>query len=109
MNELLLSKRLACVAAQVKPGDRVADIGSDHAYLPVYLIKTKQINFAVAGEVIKGPFETAQRQVQKSQLQEQIMVRLADGLAAIKESDAIDTIVIAGMGGQLIASILENG
>lgn len=108
MNEGQLSDRLACVAAQVPVGARLADIGSDHAYLPVYLVKSGRIDFAISGEVRKGPFESAQRQIRKSGLEDKIYPRLADGLAAITAKDAIDTIVIAGMGGQLIVSILEK-
>lgn len=109
MNEIKLSKRLKMVAGFVAPQARVADIGSDHAYLPTYLVQSGQINFALAGEVVKGPFEIAQNQVNEMNLQQQIEVRLANGLAAIELTDQIDTIVIAGMGGILISEILDAG
>lgn len=109
MNEHVLSKRLSVVGQEVPQGARLADIGSDHAYLPVALMLAGKIDFAVAGEVVKGPFESAKAQVAKSGLSEKIMVRLADGMAAVKEADAIDTVTIAGMGGTLIARILAGG
>ncbi|MBD4919668.1 tRNA (adenine-N(1))-methyltransferase, partial [Xanthomonas citri pv. citri] len=65
--------------------------------------------FAVAGEVVKGPFEIAKNHVAQANLKENIQVRLANGLAAIENVDKIDTIVIAGMGGILISEILEAG
>ena len=104
-----LSKRLLNVAKLVPKGARLADIGSDHAYLPAYLALKGQIEFAVAGEVVKGPFQNAQQVVRAQGLNEQIAVRLADGLAAIEASDQIDTITICGMGGTLICDILEKG
>ncbi|MFP3919687.1 tRNA (adenine(22)-N(1))-methyltransferase TrmK [Lysinibacillus telephonicus] len=108
MNAQKLSKRLEAVASFVPTGAVVADIGSDHAYLPCYLIHHEIINKAVAGEVVKGPYESAVRQVKSEGLDKQISVRLADGLKAIEEQDKVDTITIAGMGGPLIVSILEK-
>ena len=109
MNEQVLSSRLMQVGKQVPLGARLADIGSDHAYLPIYLVLKQQIPFAIAGEVVRGPYESAKKQVAKNGLENQIIVRLADGLAAIHAEDQIDAISIAGMGGALIRNILENG
>ncbi|MFJ8236922.1 tRNA (adenine(22)-N(1))-methyltransferase [Ureibacillus sp. NPDC094379] len=109
MNAQKLSKRLELVASFVPTGAVVADIGSDHAYLPCYLIHKGIINKAIAGEVVKGPYDSAVRQVRAENLTDKITVRLADGLAAVQESDHVDTITIAGMGGPLIVTILENG
>lgn len=109
MNETQLSKRLEIVGAQVPAGSRLADIGSDHAYLPIALMLAGKISHAIAGEVVQGPFQSAQNQVAKNNLSKKIEVRLADGLEAITLADEIDAITIAGMGGSLIRDILENG
>ena len=109
MNSERLSNRLKAVASFVEKGAIVADIGSDHAYLPCYLIKTGKIKIAVAGEVAQGPFDSAIKNVVREGLAEAITVRMANGLHAIEESDKADTVTIAGMGGSLIATILENG
>ena len=108
VDEKHLSARLACVASLVPAGARVADIGSDHAYLPAALVLDGKIDFAIAGEVVKGPYENAVREIKDHQLEGQVIPRLADGLAAIEPADKVDTITIAGMGGSLIASILEK-
>ncbi|MER1986124.1 MAG: tRNA (adenine(22)-N(1))-methyltransferase TrmK [Solibacillus sp.] len=108
MNAQKLSKRLETVASFVPTGAVVADIGSDHAYLPCYLVHKGVAARAVAGEVVKGPFESAERQVRTEGLADKITVRMADGLAAVHESDRVDTVTIAGMGGPLIVSILEK-
>lgn len=104
-----LSKRLTAVAKYVPQGARLADIGSDHAYLPAALILQQKIDFAIAGEVVQGPFENEQKEINKLGLQKSLIPRLADGLAAIQVSDRIDTITIAGMGGSLITRILDQG
>lgn len=109
MNEQGLSKRLAKVGSYVQTGARLADIGSDHAYLPVALMLQNKIQYAVAGEVVKGPYQSAEKQVRKNGLIDKVIVRLADGLTAIHSEDQIDTITICGMGGTLIVNILEKG
>lgn len=98
-----LSKRLSAVAAFVPEHARLADIGSDHAKLPLSLLERGQIEFAIAGEVVRGPFEIAQAATAAT---DKIIVRLADGLSAFTAADRIDTLVIAGMGGLLIRDIL---
>ena len=109
MNELHLSKRLECVGDFILTNSRLADIGSDHAYLPVALTLQQKIYFSIAGEVAQGPFEAAKKQVMKNRLADQINVRLADGLDAIFKEDQITVITICGMGGALIKNILESG
>ncbi len=109
MNTERLSNRLAAVASFVEKGAVLADIGSDHAYLPCFLVHKGKVQKAIAGEVVKGPYESAVRNVQREGLSSQVTVRLADGLFAIEEGDAVDTVTIAGMGGPLIANILESG
>ena len=108
MNAQKLSKRLETVASFVPTGAIVADIGSDHAYLPCYLVHKGIAARAVAGEVVKGPYESAVKQVRTEGLTDKITVRMADGLAAVEESDEITAVTIAGMGGPLIVSILEK-
>lgn len=104
-----LSLRLATAAAFVPTGARLADIGSDHAYLPAFLALQDRIEYAVAGEVVRGPYQNACREIERENLQGIIVPRLADGLAAIKSDDRIDTVTICGMGGPLIRDILDAG
>lgn len=109
MNEHTLSMRLERVAAHVPAGARLADIGSDHGYLPVALMRRGVIAAAVAGEVASTPFLSAQRTVRENDLEPLISVRLADGLAAIEPGDGITVISICGMGGETIRDILDSG
>lgn len=109
MNSEKLSTRLGAVASFVQQDAILADIGSDHAYLPCHLVKAGRIAKAIAGEVVRGPFESAVKNVRKKGLADEITVRLANGLEAIHDSDGVDTISIAGMGGPLISSILSEG
>jgi tRNA (adenine22-N1)-methyltransferase len=101
--------RLERVAAQVPAGARLADIGSDHGYLPVALMRRGVIAAAVAGEVALTPFHAAERTVRDNGHEHLITVRLADGLAAIEPQDDITAVSICGMGGETIRDILDAG
>lgn len=109
MNQQTLSLRLERVAAQVPGGARLADIGSDHAYLPVALALRGAIASAVAGEWASTPFQAAQHTVREHDVGEQVSVRLANGLAAIEPDDGITAISLCGMGGETIREILDSG
>jgi tRNA (adenine22-N1)-methyltransferase len=109
LNEQTLSRRLERVAALVPAGARLADIGSDHGYLPVALVLRGVIAKAVAGEVALTPFHSARRVVRDNALEAAVTVRLADGLAAIEPDDQITAISLCGMGGETIRDILEAG
>ena len=105
----MISKRLELVASFVPQGTILLDVGSDHAYLPSELVERGQIEGAIAGEVVEGPYQSAVKNVEAHGLKEKIQVRLANGLAAFEETDQVSVITIAGMGGRLIARILEEG
>lgn len=109
MNENQLSKRLETAASYIKKGARLADIGSDHAYLPCNLAQEGKIEFGIAGEVVLGPFTSAKKQIAASRLAGIVEARLGNGLEVVQPADNIDTITICGMGGDLIARILEAG
>ncbi|WP_404403923.1 tRNA (adenine(22)-N(1))-methyltransferase [Jeotgalibacillus malaysiensis] len=108
MNSNQLSQRLKTVADFVGEGETVADIGSDHAYLPCYLVKTNKISNAIAGEVVEGPYQSALKQVKEDELTEHVEVRKGNGLTVLSPGE-VTTVTIAGMGGPLISEILENG
>ena len=101
--------RLERVAAHMPAGAHLADIGSDHAYLPVALLRRGVIAAAVAGEVALTPLRAAERTVGENGLEQRISVRLANGLAAIEPEDGITAISLCGMGGETIRDILDNG
>ena len=105
----MISKRLELVASFVPQGAILLDVGSDHAYLPIELVERGQIEAAIAGEVVVGPYQSAIKNIEAHGLKEKIQVRLANGLAAFEEADQVSVITIAGMGGRLIATILEEG
>ena len=105
----MISKRLELVASFVPQGAILLDVGSDHAYLPIDLVERGQIERAIAGEVVEGPYQSAVKNVEAHGLKEKIQVRLANGLAAFEEADQVSVITIAGMGGRLITRILEEG
>ncbi|MBB6729693.1 tRNA (adenine(22)-N(1))-methyltransferase [Cohnella zeiphila] len=105
--DVKLSGRLAALADWVPEGARFADIGTDHALLPVYLAAGGRVPFAVAGDVNKGPVEAAQRQVKAAGLDGIVSVRQGDGLTVLKPGE-VDTVCIAGMGGSLMVRLLEE-
>lgn len=101
-----LSKRLLAVASLVTPGKRIADIGTDHAYIPIYLIEENRCVSAVAMDVNRGPLQRAEEHVQEAGLQKKVELRLSDGMEKLKPYE-VESIVIAGMGGGLVMNILS--
>lgn len=103
-----MDARLDALAAMVPSGARLADIGTDHAYLPIALVQAGKIPFAIASDIAAGPLANAQADIQAAGLTKQIETRLGDGLATIQADDKIDAVVIAGIGGQLMTEILAQ-
>ena len=101
-----LSQRLSSVASMVTAGNCLADVGTDHGYVPIYLYERNIIPRAIAMDVNKGPLERAALHIAESGMKEAIETRLSDGLTALKPGEA-DSVVIAGMGGPLIIIILS--
>lgn len=104
---MTLSKRLAVVADFVPEGSFIADVGSDHAQLPLFLLAQKKIRGAQAIENKPGPYERMEKSVLSSPFSGKVVLSLSDGLSAL--SPEVDTLVLAGMGGKLIKRILSEG
>ena len=101
-----LDLRLTMVASLVRPGKPIADIGTDHAYVPVYLIKNGIIPSAYACDVKVGPLDNAKKTIEEFELEDKIIPILSDGLISVPHD--VNDFVIAGMGGELIAKILSD-
>ncbi len=102
-----LTPRLKTVADLAGKSTSLADIGTDHAYIPIYLMQKGLISKAIAADINEGPLERADKNIRKAGLSDKIMLRLSDGLDKIKDNEA-ETIVIAGMGGEIISQMLEK-
>lgn len=104
--EIQLTPRLKKIANQVSPGNKVADIGTDHGYIPIYLAQKKISDFVIASDVNEGPIRSANSNIKKYKCDQKIITRLGSGMQTIKPKE-VDTVIIAGMGGILITEILE--
>lgn len=103
-----ISTRLKTVADFVLPCDVVADIGTDHGFIPIYLIHENRVKQVIAMDLRKGPIERAKANILEYGYESQIQLRLSDGLDKLLKKEA-DAITIAGMGGELMSRILEDG
>ena len=105
---MILTERLKKVAEYVKNSRCLADIGTDHGYVPIFCVKNGTAKTAVASDVNTGPLKSAEKNIEKYGLSEKISVRLSNGFENF-ENGEFDTAVIAGMGGLLINEIVEKG
>ncbi|MCI8591488.1 MAG: SAM-dependent methyltransferase [Lachnospiraceae bacterium] len=103
-----LSERLRAVASLVTPGSRLADVGTDHAYVPIWLWEQGRIPSAIAMDVGKGPLSRAEEHIRAHHGEDVIETRLSDGLEKLFFGEC-DSLVIAGMGGMLMRKILADG
>lgn len=103
-----LSKRLTAVADLLGEGHCLADVGTDHGYLPIHLIQSEKIERAIALDVRTGPLERAKEHIAQQGLENRIETRLSDGVEALQPGEA-DCMAAAGMGGSLIIHILQKG
>ncbi len=103
-----LKGRLKLIADKIPVCNVVADIGTDHAYLPVYLIQNGRCQRSIASDVKPGPVQVANRNIAKYKLSDKIETRMGSGLDTLESSEA-DAVIIAGMGGTLLAELLEAG
>ena len=103
-----LSKRMKAVADLAGMGECLADVGTDHGYIPIYLLEEGRFQRGIAMDVHEGPLLRARENIQSHGLSDRISCRLGDGLERLGKGEA-DTVVIAGMGGSLIIRILTEG
>ncbi|MGN1033891.1 MAG: tRNA (adenine(22)-N(1))-methyltransferase [Intestinibacter sp.] len=101
-----LTDRLLKIASLVDKDKKIADIGTDHGYIPVYLLTKNIINYAILGDINKGPLENAKKEVVKNNLSDKVDLRLGSGIEVLRPNE-VDQIIIAGMGGILINDILK--
>jgi tRNA (adenine22-N1)-methyltransferase len=104
---MLLSKRLEAIANMIDQDDIVLDIGTDHGYLPIYLVSNQKIKLAIASDIKESPLQMASKNVTKANLVDKIKLVLSDGLESI--TSYFNTLVIAGVGPRTIINVLENG
>ena len=104
---MALSKRLQTVVSLVTPGKTFADIGTDHAFVPIELVKSGRCPKGLACDVRPGPLSGAEEHIRQSGLSDRIGTRLGDGLQALLPGEA-DSLIITGMGGRLILGILAG-
>ena len=102
-----LDDRMMSAASFVNRGDVVADVGTDHGYLPIYLILSGIIPFAVASDIREGPLGRARKNARKYGVDQKMKFELSDGLAFLEDGCPVDDIIICGMGGETIISIIE--
>ena len=102
-----LDNRLRACANMIRKDAKLADIGTDHAYLPIFLMQTKLISRAIAADIKEGPLNCAKQNIRKYNLSDKIETRLSNGLENISPYE-VDDIVIAGMGGELIIDIMSK-
>ncbi len=107
MLKIPLSQRLHCCADFVEPGSRVADVGCDHGYLGIHLLHTGKAAFVHACDLREQPLQKAMANARRFGVQDKMRFSLADGLKALDPQE-IDTVICAGMGGDLITKILEE-
>lgn len=105
--ESVMTPRLLAIADSVPTGARLADVGTDHGYIPIYLSLENRLKSALAMDVRPGPLQRAEENIARYGLNDTVQTRLSDGLAALAPGEA-DTAVLAGMGGILIAELLEK-
>lgn len=103
-----LSKRLKSISNYIEKSAKVADIGTDHAYLPIYLVQENIADKVIAMDINKGPLEKAGENIERYAAQEKVSTRLSNGLEKLESGEA-NTVVVAGMGGMLVANILRGG
>lgn len=103
-----LSKRMKAVASMVTIGNVLADVGTDHGYVPISLVQREKIPRAIAMDINMGPLDRAKEHITACELQDKIDTRLSDGVEAIEPGE-VDSILIAGMGGELVIHILTDG
>jgi len=104
---MALTNRLKTLTEFVDKGMRVADIGCDHGYVPIYLIKEKIASYALAMDINKDPLRKAKNNAIAYKISDSFETRLSNGLVELKPGE-VDCVIIAGMGGKLIESILQN-
>ena len=101
-----LTDRLLKIASLVTEGKKVADIGTDHGYIPVYLLNQGKVPYAILADVNKGPLENARGEVRHNKLLDKVDLRLGSGIEVLEKGE-VDEVIIAGMGGILISELLE--
>ena len=99
-----ISDRLKTAASLIREGAVLADVGTDHGYVPIYLLEQKKIKSAIAMDINKGPLERAREHIHLYGMDAYIQTRLSDGVAALEKGEA-DSILVAGMGGGLVTLI----
>lgn len=99
---------MRAVAALVTADGVLADVGTDHGYVPIALVQENKVRRAIAMDVNEGPLARARKNISDSHLESRIQTRLSDGVAALAAGEA-DSILIAGMGGELVLHILSEG
>lgn len=104
--KIKLSPRLEVIAGCVAGVESMADIGTDHGYLPVYLVENALVSRAIASDTNQQPLKKAEKIISEQQLEKQIETRLGSGLSVLKPGE-VDAVVMAGMGGLLIRDLLE--
>jgi len=104
-----LTPRLKALASLVPLNKAAADIGTDHGYLAAYLVRHNLCPYVIAGDKNEKPLGKARDSVRALKLEGKVLIRLGDGLEVIQESDQVKVIIIAGMGGKTICSILDDG
>lgn len=102
-----LTPRLNLISELVSKGSKIADIGTDHGYIPISLLMNKKIEYAILSDINKGPLENANKEVIRNNMKDMTSLRLGSGLETINVGE-VDEVIIAGMGGILISEIIEK-